>query len=252
MINQRHSLEFTDIFGYKVFSSSLDDLDSDNGKYLINTFSPNSYGLTLRDRKFGNALANTDILVLDGMGIAVGSILMHGKNIKKIAGQDCFDHFMSIANQRSWKVFFMGSSERTLEKIKTNVNKDFPNVYVDAFSPPYKEEFSETDNKEIIEKINEFSPDILFVGLTAPKQEKWAYYNQQNLNVRIISTIGNVFDWYAGNSKRPSKLWVKLRMEWLARIFMRPEIFKRNTKNQMKFFKHVILHVLYIKRYKYN
>ncbi|MGZ4099221.1 MAG: WecB/TagA/CpsF family glycosyltransferase, partial [Bacteroidia bacterium] len=79
------------------------------------------------------------------------------------------------------------------------------------------------------------------IGLTAPKQEKWAYENREFLNVPIISTIGNVFDWYAGNSKRPSKIWIKLRLEWLARIFIRPEIFRRNISNQLAFIKDFLL-----------
>lgn len=64
------------------------------------------------------------------------------------------------------------------------------------------------------------------------------------------STIGNVFDWYAGNSKRPAKIWIDLRLEWLVRIFLRPEIFKRNTGNQLKFLRDLFLHITYIKRIK--
>ena len=92
-----------DVLGYEVFSGQLSQLDLTN-KYLINTFSPNSYGIALSDQEFSFALKNTDVLVLDGMGIAIGSLLLHGRNIKKIAGQDCFDYFMEKANKNKWKV----------------------------------------------------------------------------------------------------------------------------------------------------
>jgi N-acetylglucosaminyldiphosphoundecaprenol N-acetyl-beta-D-mannosaminyltransferase len=238
------------VLGYKVFSSRLNIINPEIDKVLINTFSPNSYGLALNDKDFEIALKNSDLLVLDGIGIAFGSILLNGKNIKKISGQDCFDHFMSEASQRHWKVFFLGSSYQTLKKITDRVHNEYPMVHTSVYSPPYKPVFSIQDNELMIKNINSFNPDVLFVGLTAPKQEKWAYQNRDLVNARIISTIGNVFDWYAGNSKRPARIWIKLRLEWLVRIFLRPEIFKRNIGNQMKFLRDLFFHITYIKRIK--
>lgn len=243
-------METTPVLGYNVFSSRLDAIDPEIDKLLINTFSPNSYGLALSDNKFETALKNTDVLVLDGIGIALGSIILHGKNIKKISGQDCFDHYMAVANNKNWKVYFLGSSEQTLKKITDRVKKEYPNVITGTYSPPFKPEFSEEDNNHMVNAINAFKPAVLFVGLTAPKQEKWAYQHRNRVNARIISTIGNVFDWYAGNSKRPAKIWIDLRLEWLVRIFLRPEIFRRNTGNQLKFLRDLFLHITYIKRIK--
>ena len=182
------------ILGYHVFNSSLDKVSFGN-KTLLNTFSPNSYGLATKDTEFKRALKGTDILVLDGIGIALGSMLLHGKNINKIAGQDCFDYFAAQANKKNQKVFFMGSTTDTLNKIVTRLKKEYPNIRASFYSPPYKPVFSEEDNKAIIDAVNAFEPDILFVGLTAPKQEKWAYQNKDKINAAVISTIGNVFDW---------------------------------------------------------
>ncbi len=242
----------TNVLGYDVFSGSLDELNPDIDKVLINTISPNSYGLALNDKKFETALKNTDLLVLDGVGIALGSILINGKDIKKICGQDCFDYLIDRANKNNWKVFFLGSTNKTLEKITSRIKNEYPLVNVESYSPPFKSEFSEDDNFVMIQAINNFEPDVLFIGMTAPKQEKWAYEHKDFVNARIISTIGNVFDWYAGNSKRPSKIWINLRLEWLARIFMRPEIFRRNTGNQLKFLRDVFLHITHIKKINYD
>ena len=242
--------ECTNVMGYNVFSSSLNIIHPEIDKLLINTFSPNSYGVALKDKEFEKALKNTDLLVLDGMGVAIGSLILNQKNIKKIAGQDCFDYFMDEANQKQWKVFFLGSTDDTLQKIKSRAAKEFPNAKLATYSPPYKDVFSEDDNRKMIDSINTFQPDVLFVGMTAPKQEKWAYQHRDIANARIISTIGNVFDWYAGNSKRPARIWIKLRLEWLARIFLRPEIFRRNIKNQMIFFRDLLLHISFLKQTK--
>lgn len=243
-MNKQNTLS---VLGYQVFNSSLDRVDF-NKKTLINTFSPNSYGIALKDKEFETALKNTDILVLDGMGIALGSILLHGKNIRKIAGQDCFDYFIAQAEKNRWKIFFLGSSQATLEKIYNRVHKEYPHVEVGGYSPPFKPVFTSEDNQVMIKEINAFDPHVLFVGMTAPKQEKWAYQNYHFVNAQITSTIGNVFDWYAGNSKRPGKIWIALRLEWLVRIFHRPEIFRRNTKNQLLFFRDLILVLFKIKK----
>lgn len=241
-------LSTTNVLGYEVFSSSLKEVKLQESSCLINTFSPNSYGLALKDKEFQQALKSTDILVLDGIGIAVGSILLHGRNIKKIAGQDCFDFLMPLANAHNWKVFFLGSSRETLDKIIARAKKEFPDVNISTYSPPFSQAFSEQENQDMLCAINSFGPDILFIGMTAPKQEKWGYQNRGNTNARIICTIGNVFDWYAGNSKRPARIWINLRLEWLVRIFVRPEILQRNTKNQLLFLRDLFLHISHIKR----
>jgi len=248
-MSNMETISSLNILGYNVFNSSLDKVSFEK-KTLLNTFSPNSYGLATKDTEFEQALKGTDILVLDGIGIAMGSILLHGKNINKIAGQDCFDYFAAQANKNNQKVFFMGSTTETLNKIVLRLKKEYPNIRSSFYSPPFRPVFSEEDNNAIIDAINAFEPDILFVGLTAPKQEKWAYQQKDKINARVISTIGNVFDWYAGNSSRPAKIWVKLRLEWLVRIFLRPEILKRNTGNQLIFLKDLLLHITYLKRIK--
>lgn len=236
------------VLGYDVFAASLDIIPANVDKLLINTFSPNSYGVALQDKAFEQALKQTDFLVLDGMGVAIGSMLLHGKNIRKIAGQDCFDYLMDQANKLGWKVFLLGSTNDTLAKMQKRAGIEYPNVRIGTYSPPYKPEFAQEDNEQMVAAINAFQPDVLFVGLTAPKQEKWAYQHRDLVNARIISTIGNVFDWYAGNSKRPAKIWIKLRLEWLVRIFLRPEILRRNTGNQMKFVRDLLLHVFNLKK----
>ena len=157
---------------------------------------------------------------------------------------------MAEANKRNWKVYFLGSSDQTLKKITDRVKKEYPVVVTGTYSPPFKPEFSEEDNTTMVNAVNAFKPDVLFIGLTAPKQEKWAYRHYNRVNARIVCTIGNVFDWYAGNSKRPAKIWIDLRLEWLVRIFLRPEIFRRNTGNQMKFLRDLFLHITHIKRIK--
>jgi N-acetylglucosaminyldiphosphoundecaprenol N-acetyl-beta-D-mannosaminyltransferase len=93
-----------------------------------------------------------------------------------------------------------------------------------TFSPPYKPEFSDEDNKRIIDAINDANPDLLWIGMTAPKQEKWVYVHRDSLNVNChIGTIGAVFDFYAGTVKRAPLWWQRHGLEWLYRLLKEPK-----------------------------
>jgi len=236
-------------WNFPVFFGDLNEISYEQqNHFLINTISPNSYGLAVKNPQVKEALQKSDILILDGLYFGWVALFKKGIRINRIAGWDAFSFFSNQLNKSNGKVFFLGSSEETLHKIKERYNREFPNVIVGIYSPPFKEEFSQEDNIKMYEAVNSFNPDVVFVGMTAPKQEVWSYQNKMQLNTHIICSIGNVFDWYAGNSKRPSVIWQKIGMEWLVRIFLRPEIFKRNIGNQMIFFRHLFLNILHLKK----
>jgi len=204
--------------------------------------------MAVKDEEFKEVLKKTDFLVLDGVYFALASIFLQGKNIKKNQGPDVYYHFIARLNETNGKAFFLGSSEMVLDKIRERINLEYPNVTVGFFSPPFKKVFSEEDNMDIISRINAFKPDIVFVGMTAPKQEKWSFNHKEKLNSNLIITIGNVFDWYAGTQKAIPPFFFKIRMAWLVRIILRPEVFKRNIGNQMLFFWHLTLMVFRLKK----
>lgn len=233
--------KYINVLDFNVFSDNLDLIPLNGNSSIINTISPNSYGICLKDEVFKKALVDTDYLVLDGVYFTFASLLLKGKNIKRNQGPDVFYHFMHRINNKGGKVFFLGSTDETLKKIKLRANQEYKNIQVMMYSPPFKEEFTEEENTAMISVINEFKPDIVFVGMTCPKQEKWAVKNKSLIHSGLIICIGNVFDWFAGTQKAIHPIWFKLRVGWLIRIFLRPEIFKRNIKNQMRFFFNVIL-----------
>jgi N-acetylglucosaminyldiphosphoundecaprenol N-acetyl-beta-D-mannosaminyltransferase len=238
------------VLGFSVFSDSLSKIPikGERCRSVNCSISPNNYGLAVKDPTFEKVLQSTDYLVLDGVYFALASIFLHGKNIKKNQGPDVYRHFISRLNDMHGRAFFLGSSENVLQKIKDRIGEEYPNVTVASFSPPFKPEFSAEDNQMMVSKINEFKPDIVFVGMTAPKQEKWANQNKDKLNAGLVVSIGNVFDWYAGTQKEIHPFFFKIRIAWLIRIFLRPEIFKRNIGNQMLFFQHLALIVLGLKK----
>ena len=118
---------------------------------------------------------------------------------------------------------FIGSSEKVLALIRERAKQDFPHIEVETYSPPYKKVFSDEDDQAIIKVINDTNPDLLWIGMTAPRQEKWIYTHWDNLNIQChVGTIGAVFDFYAGTAKRAPIWWQEHSLEWLFRLLMEP------------------------------
>lgn len=198
---------------------------SDN-KLLINTINAHSYNTALKDRLFAEALTKGDVLIPDGASIVIACKWLKAKSQPKerIAGWDLFVYEMEKLNARGGKCFFMGSSEKVLALIKAKAAEVYPNITVEMYSPPYKPEFTEEDNRAIIDVINKAKPDLLWIGMTAPKQEKWAYTHWNELDINChCGTIGAVFDFFAGTVKRAPIWWQEHSLEWLYRLLKEPK-----------------------------
>lgn len=211
----------TQCLGYPIFTDSLERINLDN-QVMVNTINQYSYCLAKKDKDFREALLNSDILLPDGVGIVAASRFLNGNRIEKIAGADIHKFMLEKLNAECGSCFYMGASKKTLKKIKKRIAKEYPNIRVGKYSPPYRPSFSEKRSLKMINKVNKFQPDVLFIGMTAPKQEKWAHVYRSQLNAKVICSIGAVFDFYAGTVKRPSKIWIDSGMEWLGRLLKEP------------------------------
>lgn len=191
-------------------------------KTIINTLNAYSFNTAQTNRKFNNSLQNSDILLPDGISIVLAVRWLTGTKLLKIAGADLFKYEMERLNLSNGKCFFLGSTESTLKKIMIKASYDYPNTEVNTYSPPFKKEFSKDESEAMINKINAIQPDVLFIGMTAPKQEIWANQHSKQLKVGHICSIGAVFDFYAGNIKRAPAWMIKFGFEWLYRLINEP------------------------------
>lgn len=209
---------------------------------VVHTLNPHSYVLARKDTLFHDALKSADLLIPDGVGIRYAARLLEGKNIEKIAGSDLHEIIINSLDKREGSCFYLGSSDETLLKIRERLAKEHPAVRAEVFSPPFRMVFSEEENNEMISGVNSFSPDVLFVGMTAPKQEKWVHENRDKLNAPMICSIGAVFDFYAGTVKRSGKFWINLGLEWLPRLLREPRrLWKRNFVSTPMFMWYVLV-----------
>jgi len=215
-------MQQTEILGFKVFSGTLDDISWDHAPKVVNTINAYSYVVTKKDPLFRKALMNSDVLVPDGFPVVIAARIKGDRKMRKIAGADILLYLLKLLEKQNGKCFFLGSQEKTLRLIEERIHKEYPSVQVFSYSPPFRENFSDSENREMMERINSCKPDVLFVGMTAPKQEKWVLTNSKAMEPCIICSIGAAFDYFAGTLPRPSPFWIKIGMEWFIRLLKEP------------------------------
>ena len=214
-------LKSLNILGSKAELASLPE-----GKLLINTVNAHSYNTARKDSLFAEALMNGDVLIPDGVSIVKACKWIKAKCQPKerIAGWDLFSFEMEKLEKKGGTVMFMGSSQKVLDLIVKRAAEVYPHLKVVTYSPPYKPEFSDEDNKAIIDAINAANPDLLWIGMTAPKQEKWTYSHWKELDIHChVGTIGAVFDFFAGTVERAPMWWQEHGLEWLYRLMKEPK-----------------------------
>ena len=218
------------ILGSKAELASLPE-----GKLLINTINAHSYNTARKDALFAEALCQGDVLIPDGVSIVKACRQLKAKSQPKerIAGWDLFEFEMKKLEKLGVRseelgvrktVMFMGSSQKVLDLIVERAAKVYPHLKVVTYSPPYKPEFSDEDNRAIVDAINAANPDLLWIGMTAPKQEKWTFSHWNELNIHChVGTIGAVFDFFAGTVERAPMWWQRHGLEWLYRLLKEPK-----------------------------
>mgnify|MGYP001805868519 CR=1 FL=1 len=224
---------------FNLFDKNLETINV--SKLLITTLNAHCYNITRKDAFFREALLKSDILIPDGISMVWATRWLKNEKIKKIAGADLFYYELNrLANFRG-KCFFLGSSDETLQKITQRLNREFPTIQVQTYSPPFKQEFTPEDDAAMLSAINQFQPDVLMIGMTAPKQEKWAYRHYNELQAGHICCIGAVFDFYAGTINRAPGWMIDLGLEWLFRLIKEPRrMWRRYLIGNIKFIGYMI------------
>ncbi|MCG2459693.1 WecB/TagA/CpsF family glycosyltransferase [Flavobacteriaceae bacterium F89] len=221
-VKNSNKIRTRSFFEYQLFDDQLAKLPK-LGKVLVNTINQYSYCIAEKDQLFKESLVKADILLPDGIGIVWALRFLKGKKISKIAGADCHQYLLQYLNVTKGSCFYLGASEQTLKKIQKKNFSDYPQIRVGLYSPPFKSSFSKEDNRKMLKEVNDFRPDVLFIGMTAPKQEKWSYKNLGLIDAQITCCIGAVFDFYSGTVNRPNQFWINIGLEWLIRLINEPK-----------------------------
>lgn len=227
------------ILGCNVFSGSLqaccdeviNSIFNQNKKTWLACLNPHSFVVAQKNYKFYDALKSADWLVPDGVGIVWASWFLGDKISERVTGPDMFLAITAALQRRGGaSVFFLGSSEDVLARIQNSMKYEWPAVRVaGTYSPPFKMVFSDFEKAEMIQQINAVKPDVLWVGLSAPKQEELIREILPKVNVRFAAAVGAVFDFYAGSVTRSHPIYRRFGLEWLPRLIRQPRRLWRRT-----------------------
>ena len=189
---------------------------------------PHTYARALKGERVSRALADADWLVPDGAGMVLASKILGGRLRNRVTGFDVFSGVLERLNLGGpFRIFLFGSTSTTLAAIQEKMRKDYPNLVVAGVLPdpapglqacvaPFPPMYTPEHRDSILRAITAARPDVLWVGMTAPKQELWLLENRAALGVKFAGAVGAVFDFYIGSIKRSTPFFMKHSLEWLA------------------------------------
>lgn len=219
----------------QLVARSYEKIQSGASQELFACANPHSLAVMGGDPEFAVALRGATSLVADGVGISLAGKLLGKPLGPRISGNDYFTQLLSFLNKqkehlgRKPRIFFFGSSTAVLDLIAERFTYEYPELELcGTLSPPFGDWDDET-NSEMIAKINASKTDVLWVGMTAPKQEKWINKNHGQLDATICGAIGAVFDFYAGTYERAPELFCRMGIEWVYRLCKEPRRMWRRT-----------------------
>ena len=195
-----------------------------------------SVEMSHRDTAFMAAIEAADIRVADGFGVIIASRILAGRIGERATGPDLFLAISEALDRAGGhSVYYLGGSEETLTKIRATHAERFPQLAIaGTYSPPFRDLFTDDDLAAMAERVNEAAPDVLWIGLGAPKQEKWILANRDRLHVPLCGPVGAMFDYFAGNVAMPPK-WVETAgLHWAYRLWKNPRrLWRRNIDSPL-------------------
>jgi N-acetylglucosaminyldiphosphoundecaprenol N-acetyl-beta-D-mannosaminyltransferase len=242
-----NDLEYYKILGTNINVTNMkqtlkyieENIDKLRGNYIC-VSNVHTTVMSYENEEYRNIQNNGAMALPDGAPLSGYCRLMGVKHAKRVTGPDLMGEIFKISAGKGYRHYFYGSKQETLDDMRTKIKASYPDInIVGMYSPPFRE-LTDEENENIIGMINEAKPDIIWVGLGAPKQEIWMSKHKGQFNGVMIG-VGAGFDYYAGYIKRAPKIMQTLYLEWLYRLLQDPKrLWKRYVTTNIKFVEYVI------------
>lgn len=171
------------------------------------------------DAALKEILQDAELVIPDGIGLVYASKIHQLGLTERVTGIDTMDKMLKYCNNNKKSIYLFGGKPGVAEKASEKMKEAYPHLTIKGIRDGY---FSKEEEDKIIDHINEVKPDILFVALGAPKQEKWIYANRKLLNAKVAMGVGGAFDVWSGVAKRAPKIFQDLHLEWFYRLLKEP------------------------------
>jgi N-acetylglucosaminyldiphosphoundecaprenol N-acetyl-beta-D-mannosaminyltransferase len=205
------------------FVNTLTNHVESKDKVFVITANPEIVMKAQEDSSFMALTQEATYVTADGIGVVKAAQLLDTPLPGRVTGYDTMIGLLEKANERSYKIFLLGAKEDTLKKACENINKDYPNVQIVGKQDGY----FDWETNDIADRIQVASPDMVFVALGVPRQEKWISENIDSFSSGIFIGVGGSFDVIAGTVERAPEMWQKMNLEWFYRLMKQPSRWRR-------------------------
>jgi len=191
-----------------------------------------------KDAQLREIYRDASLVLCDGVPLIWASKFFKTPLKGRVNGTDLFVKLCEQSEKEKYRMFFLGGRPGSVSKAAQNLKSRFPNLnVVKTYSPPFGFEKSDIENNKVINLIRKEKPDILFVGLGAPKQEKWIHRHYKELKIPVSIGIGASFEFVSGIIKRAPVWMQRSGLEWFWRLLFEPKrLWKRYLIDDIYFF----------------
>ena len=202
------------------------DLIENSNKSCKVIVAPNTEFIMMaqKDEEFYNILRGADLATPDSVGVLIGGKLQKKPFKQRIPGQMYFRKVLEVGEKEGWTFYLLGGKDDVPALATENIKKLYPNIKIVGYHEGF---FKEDSEESVIEEINKLKPNVLFVAMGAPLQEKWIQKHKDELQVDVAAGQGGTFDYEAGKIKRAPVIFQKLGIEWFWRLMLQPSRFFR-------------------------
>lgn len=174
------------------------------------------------DERLTEVYNTAGLVVPDGMPLVWAGKKAGFEQMDRVAGPDLLERVMAEAAERGWTQYFYGGAEGVADELRMRFQDRHPALKVQGVEcPPYRA-LTEAEDAETVDRMNSARPDIIWVGLGAPKQERWMAEHRERLNAAILIGVGAAFDFHTGRLDR-APLWMqRAGLEWSYRLYKEP------------------------------
>ncbi|MEK6455942.1 WecB/TagA/CpsF family glycosyltransferase [Caldifermentibacillus hisashii] len=192
-------------------------------KTFVVTANPEILMKANEEPDFMQLIQQATYITADGIGIVKAAKLLNDPLPGRVTGYDTMMQLLKIANEKHYRIYLLGAKRETIDKTVANLHHQFPNIQIVG----YHDGYFDWENNTIAKEVAALKPDMTFVALGVPKQEKWIAENYHHFTHGLFMGIGGSFDVIAGTVKRAPEIWQKLNLEWFYRLIKQPTRWRR-------------------------
>lgn len=210
----------------------VNEVLSDQPELPRAVYTPNSeiVQLCIEQNEYYDLINSADLIIPDGIGVIKASRILSTPLKEKVAGIELGERTLAIAANKGYSIYFLGAKPGVAELAAQKMREKYPALTVAGVHDGYFKKEGE-ENEAVLTEIRAAAPDVLYVCLGVPAQEKWIAANRADLSpVKLCLALGGSLDVWAGNVKRAPKIFIKLGLEWFYRLCCEPRRIGRMMK----------------------